>query len=141
MRMRLAEKRTSDVRKEQKLYINTLSGGADLYRAINYVNRDLSTLEELDSFNQVTLVLFLLVAHRNIIISNHRLYQIIKFLPRISLRNISDDFNDKLDDHSRSVFITYIEQAIKELDYWPELDNKYRDDLHDFLIDLSIEIL
>lgn len=141
--MKIGERRVKErfETENKRCYFNTFEGAGDYFRGIKYLNRDLDDIESLNTIDQVSLVIFFILSHRNIEKASSKLRKILIGIYRINTSNLRYQFESYLDRNRQSIMITYLMQAMKELEDWTELSNRDYDELKNLLLDVGERIL
>lgn len=141
--MKIGERRTKErfEAENKRCYFNTFEGAGDYFRGIKYLNRDLDDIESLNTIDQVSLVIFFILSHRNIEKASSKLRKILIGIYRINTSNLKYQFESYLDKNRQSIMITYLMQAMKELEDWTELSDRDYSELKNLLLDVGERIL
>lgn len=141
--MKIGERRTKErfEVENKRCYFNTFEGAGDYFRGIKYLNRDLDDIESLNTIDQVSLVIFFILSHRNIEKASSKLRKILIGIYRINTSNLKYQFESYLDKNRQSIMITYLMQAMKELEDWTELSDRDYSELKNLLLDVGERIL
>ena len=142
--MRTRVKRRSDDDNKvakRRCYFNSFEGAGDYFRGLKYVNRDLNVIDELPVIDQVSLIIFFILSNRSLEKANLKVRKVLISICRIDTRDLRFQFDNYLDENKKSIMITYLIQAIKELNSWSELSDSEHSEFMYFLEDVSRRIL